>query len=68
MMPTVTPAKSTPWWGHRPVWYTGPPKSSAPSIRGVFGTDRQPVAMMQKRATYSSPASVMRCHRLLASS
>ena len=45
--PTRLPLKSTPSWGHRPVWYQSPPKPSSPGMSGMFVAERHPVAMMQ---------------------
>ncbi len=47
MTPTRWPVKSTPSWGHAPVWYVGPGERSRPGTSGTFGAERQPVAMMQ---------------------
>jgi hypothetical protein len=68
MTPTRRPVKSTPSWGHLPVWYHGPVKDSRPLMSGTCASDRQPVAMMQKRADTRSPRSVSTVHRLVASS
>jgi hypothetical protein len=43
--PTRLPVKSTPSWGHRLVKYTSPANRSAPSMSGLFGSDRHPVAI-----------------------
>ena len=45
--PTRNPVKSTPSWGHRPVWYHLPLKLSKPAMFGLRGVERLPVAMMQ---------------------
>ncbi len=42
---TRLPVKSTPSCGQLLVKYTSPPNRSAPSMSGVFGSDRQPVAI-----------------------
>ena len=46
MTATRLPVKSTPSCGQLLVKYTSPAKRSAPGMSGVFGIDRQPVAMM----------------------
>ena len=68
MMPTRCPVKSTPSCGHLPVWYHAPSKVSRPLMSGTCASERQPVAMMQKRADTRSPRSVSMLHRLVASS
>ena len=60
--------KSTPSWGHLPMWYHVPAKDSRPSMSGTCASERQPVAMMQKRADTRSPRSVSTVHRRVASS
>ena len=65
---TRLPVKSTPSCGQLLVLYTSPWKRPAPSMSGVFGIDRQPVAMMYERAVRSSPVLVRRRHRWAASS
>ena len=48
--PTRNPVKSTPSWGHRPVWYHLPLKLSKPAMFGLRGVERLPVAPEQVRA------------------
>ena len=55
---TRLPVKSTPSCGQRVVEYTSPRKRSTPSMSGIFGSDRQPVAITKKRQRISSPRSV----------
>ena len=55
MMPTRRPVKSTPFCGHRPVWKVLPAKSRRPGKAGVLAADRQPVAMIRKRVSNTSP-------------
>ncbi len=66
--PTRCPVKSTPSCGQRPVWYVAPSNVSRPGKSGMFADDRQPVAMIRKRAVHSSPGSVRTVHRPVASS
>ena len=66
--PTRWPLKSTPSCGQRPVWYVAPRKLSRPGNFGTWAEDRQPVAMMQKRADTRSPRSVVTVQRRVASS
>jgi hypothetical protein len=68
MMPTRRPVKSTPSWGHRPVWYVGPSKSSLPGMSGVLADDRHPVAITTNRQVTSWPRSVCTRHVAVASS
>ena len=42
---TRLPVKSTPSCGQVLVKYTSPRNRSVPSMSGVFGRDRQPLAM-----------------------
>ncbi len=65
---TRLPLKSTPWCGQRLVKYTAPWKRLAPAISGALGTDRQPLAMMQKRALTGASVLVRMCQRWAASS
>ena len=65
MTPTRSPVKSTPEWGHRPVWYHFPLKLFRPGMLGVRGVERLPVAMMQNGAVTVSPLSVLSVHRLV---
>ena len=65
--PTRWPAKSTPSCGQAPVWYHLPSKVSRPLKLGSCAVERQPVAMMQKRAETCSPVSVLTSHRFAAS-
>ena len=66
--PTRLPVKSTPSCGQLLVLYTSPVKRPAPSMSGVLGIDRQPVAMMYHRAVRSSPVLVRSRHSDAASS
>ncbi len=54
MTATRWPVKSTRSCGHRPVWKVGPAKDSRPFKAGTLADDRQPVAMMQKRALHAA--------------
>ena len=45
MTATRLPVKSTPSCGQRPVTYTSRVNRSAPGTSGVFGSERQPVAI-----------------------
>ena len=48
MTPTLSPVKSRPSCGQRPVWYHWPRKRSSPlKGGGNCGSERQQVAMMQ---------------------
>src|ERR1700730_2700092 len=60
--PTRNPVKSTPSWGHNPVWYHFPLKLSKPGKLGVRGVERFPVAMMQNDAAAALPLSVFTVH------
>ena len=53
--PTRCPEKSTPSLGHSPVCQIGPLKSAMPSNGGLLAEERQPTAIMQKRASTLSP-------------
>src|SRR5690349_4713674 len=59
MTPTCNPVKSTPSWGHNPVWYHFPLKLSNPRRFGVRGVERLPAAMIQKRAVAALLLSVV---------
>ena len=45
--PTRFPARSTPSWGHAPVWYESPSKLSRPGMLGIWPAERQPMAVMK---------------------
>jgi hypothetical protein len=49
--PTRWPARSTPSWGHRPVWNVRPRNDSPPSMAGVMAEERQPVAITRNWAS-----------------
>ncbi len=68
MTATRFPLKSTGSCGQRPVWKVVPANVSRPGMSGVLVDERQPVAMMTKRAVYASPASVRTSQRSAASS
>ena len=66
--PTRLPVKSTGSRGHIPVCSERPAKLSAPLNSGMFAVDRQPTAVMTKRAVAVWPCSVRSVHRFSASS
>ena len=66
--PTRWPVKSTGSRGHIPVCSERPAKLSAPLNSGTFAVDRQPTAVMTKRAVAVWPCSVRSVHRFSASS
>lgn len=65
---TRLPVKSTSSCGQRPVWKLSPRKEPAPGMPGTRASDRQPTAVMRKRAVTRSPRSVSTRQRDAASS
>src|SRR5262249_30448364 len=66
--PTRLPAKSTPSFGHRPVWSQGPSTEPSPGRSGTWNSDRHPAAETKYRAVTRPPSDVVTVHAAAAAS